>query len=51
MPSLCSIKLDKNTYQLVVFTDFSFTNNKDILYWIRYVVYLVDITNKANIIY
>ena len=45
------IKLDQDTFQLVVFTDSSFANNKDMLSQIGYVICLADATNKANIIY
>ena len=45
------IKLDQDTLQLVVFTDSPFANNKDMLSQIGYVIYLVDATNKANIIH
>lgn len=45
------IKLDQDTLQLVVFTDSSFTNNKDLSSQIGYVICLADATNKANIIH
>jgi hypothetical protein len=45
------VKLDINTLQLLVFTDASFANNKDLLSQIGYVIVLADATNKANIIY
>jgi hypothetical protein len=43
--------LDANTIQLVVFTDASFANNKDLSLQIGYVIVLADATKKANIIH
>ena len=34
-----------------MFTDALFINNKDFLLQIGYILVLVDITNKANIVY
>jgi len=48
---LTYIKLDVTTLQLLAFTDASFTNNKDLLSQIGYVLVLIDAINKANIIY
>ena len=45
------IKLDINILRLLIFTDALFTNNKDLLSQIGYILVLVDIINKANIIY
>ena len=45
------VKLDINTLQLLVFTDASFANNKDLFSQIKYIFILTDITKKANIIY
>ncbi len=45
------IKLDQNRLQLVVFTDSSFVNNKDMSLQIGYVICLADATSKANIIH
>ena len=45
------IKLDINILYLLMFTDALFTNNKDLLLQIGYILVLADITNKANIIY
>ena len=45
------IKLDINTLYLLVFMDALFINNKDLLLQIGYILVLVDIINKANIIY
>jgi hypothetical protein len=45
------IKLDINTLRLLVFTDALFINNRDLLSQIGYILVLVDITNKANIMY
>ena len=45
------VKLDKNSLQLLVFTDSSFANNTDLSSQIGYVVVLADSTGKANIIH
>ena len=45
------VKLDINILRLLVFTDASFANNKDLLSQIGYILVLIDIINKANIIY
>jgi hypothetical protein len=45
------IKLDITTLQLLAFTDTSFTNNKDLLSQIGYILVLADAINKANIIH
>jgi hypothetical protein len=45
------VKLDINILCLLIFTDALFTNNKDFLSQIGYILVLVDIINKANIIY
>ena len=45
------IKLDQDTLQLIVFTDSSFVNNKDMLLSISYVICHADTTSKANIIH
>ena len=45
------IKLDQNTLELVVFTNSSFANNKDMSSQIGYIICLADATNKMNIIY
>jgi len=45
------IKLDIKTLQLLVFTDVSFTNNKDLSLQIGYIIILADATKKANIIH
>ena len=45
------VKLDINTLQLLVFTDASFTNNKDLSSQIGYVLILADATKKANIVH
>jgi hypothetical protein len=42
------IKLDVDTLQLLVFTDASFANNKDLSSQIGYVI---DATKKANIVH
>jgi hypothetical protein len=48
---LSFIKFNIKTLQLLVFTDSSFTNNKDLLLQIGYVLVLVDSLNKTNIVY
>ena len=45
------VKLDQDTLQLVVFTDSSFANNKDLSSQIGYVICLADATKKAKIIH
>jgi hypothetical protein len=45
------VKLDINTLQLLVFTDASFANNRDLSSQIGYVIVLADATKKANIVY
>ena len=45
------VELDVNTLQLLVFTDASFANNKDLSSQIGYVIVLANATKKANIIY
>ena len=45
------IKLNINTLQLLVFTDASFTNNKDLSLQIRYIIVLANAIKKANIVY
>jgi hypothetical protein len=45
------VKLDINTLQLLVFTDASFANNKDLTSQIGYVIALSDTTKKANIVH
>jgi len=48
---LSFIKLDIKTFQLLIFTDSSFANNKDLLSQIRYILVLADLLNKANIVH
>ena len=48
---LTYVKLDVTTLQLLAFIDASFINNKDLSSQIGYILVLVDIINKANIIY
>ena len=45
------VKLDRNSLQLIVFTDASFANNKDLSSQIGYVIVLVDAANSANVIH
>ena len=48
---LTFVKLDRKTLQLVIFTNFSFANNRDFFSQIRYVICFTDVINKTNIIY
>jgi hypothetical protein len=45
------IKLDINILYLLMFTDALFINNKDLLSQIGYILVLVNIINKANIVH
>jgi len=45
------VKLDQKTLQLLVFTDASFANNKDLSSQIGYVIILTDATKRANIVH
>jgi hypothetical protein len=45
------VKLDKNTLQLLVFTDIAFANNKDLLSQIRALLVAANANNDANILY
>ena len=45
------MKLDIDTFKLIIFTDTLFANNADLLSQIGYVIALVDAIGKANIIY
>jgi hypothetical protein len=45
------VELDINTLQLLVFTDLSFVNNKDLSSQIDYILVLANASNKANIIH
>jgi hypothetical protein len=45
------VKLDVDTLQLLIFTDASFVNNKDLSSQIGYVIVLIDVTKKANIVH
>src|SRR6266567_1453686 len=48
---LSFVKLDTETLQLLVFTDSSFANNKDLSSQIGYILVLADSSNKANIVH
>jgi hypothetical protein len=48
---LSFVKLDTKTLRLLVFTDSSFANNKDLSSQIGYVLVLADLSNKANIVH
>ena len=48
---LSFIKLDIKTLQLLVFTNSSFANNKDLSSQIGYILVLADLLNKVNIVY
>ena len=45
------VQLNINTLQLIVFTDASFANNKDLSLQMGYVIILANATKKANVIY
>ena len=45
------VQLDQNSLQLVVFTDASFANNRDLSSQIGFVICIADSTGKANIIH
>ena len=45
------VKLNVNILQLLVFTDASFTNNKNLSLQIGYIFVLADTSNKANIVH
>ena len=45
------IKLNINTLQLLVFTDASFANNKDLSSQIGYILILTNTIKKANIVH
>ena len=45
------VKLDINILRLLMFMDASFINNKNFFLQIGYILVLVDIINKANIVY
>ena len=45
------MKLEKESLQLMVFTDASFANNKDFSSQIGYVLALADATRRANILH
>jgi hypothetical protein len=45
------VKLDKKSLQLLVFTDASFANNKDLSSQIGYVLVLADANRRANILH
>ena len=48
---LCYVQLDKNTLQLLVFTDALFANNKDLSSQIGYILVLADASGRANILH
>jgi hypothetical protein len=48
---LTYVELDPSTLQLLVFTDASFANNKDLSSQIGYILVLVDTEGNANIIH
>src|SRR5271165_6871653 len=45
------VKLDAKTTQLLVFTNASFANNKDLSLQIGYILVLADTSKRANIIH
>ena len=48
---LSFIKFNIKTLQLFIFTDSLFINNKGFLLQIEYILVLVDLLNKVNIVY
>jgi hypothetical protein len=48
---LCFVKLEKESLQLMVFTDASFANNKDLSSQIGYILVLADGSGRANILH
>jgi hypothetical protein len=48
---LTFVKLDISTLRLIVFTDSSFANNKDLSSQIGHVIVMADSSNRANIIH
>ena len=45
------VKLDTKTLRIVIFTNLSFANNKNLLSQIDYVIILTNARNNVNIIY
>jgi hypothetical protein len=45
------VKLDRNTLQLLVFTDAAFANNKDLLSQMGALLVAADTNNDANILH
>ena len=45
------VKLDRKSLKLIVFTDSSFANNRDLSSQIGYVIVLADSENRANVIH
>ena len=45
------VKLDAKTLRIVIFTDLSFANNKNLLSQIDYIIILANARNNVNIIY
>lgn len=43
--------LNINIFKLIIFIDIFFVNNIDFIFQINYVIYLIDVSNKTNIIY
>jgi hypothetical protein len=45
------VKLNKESLQLLIFTNVSFANNKDLSSQISYILVLIDATRRANILH
>ena len=45
------MKLDIDTFKLIIFMDTLFANNADLLFLISYIIILIDAIGKANIIH
>lgn len=45
------VKLDQTSLQLIVFINFSFINNSNLLLQIDFIIYFANLAFKANIIY
>ena len=48
---MCFVRLAKESLKLLIFTDTSFANNRDLSSQIRYILVLVDASGTANILH
>ena len=48
---LIFVPLDINSFSVLVFIDVSFTNNRDLLLQINFIIVLIDHNQNANILY